>query len=73
MKTWRIPVSWISAAIIEVQAKSLEEAVEIAADHEGKIPLPSDSEYVDASWEVPIEDIEMLRSVYNNNQSDEEQ
>lgn len=73
MKKWRIPVSWVSAAVIEVQAKSLEEAVEIAADPEGKIPLPSDSEYVDASWEVSMDDIDTLRSVYNNNQSDEEQ
>lgn len=73
MKTWRIPVSWVASALIDVQANSLSEAMHIAEDSEGKLPLPNDSEYVDGSWEVSMEDIETLRSVYNNNQSDEEQ
>ena len=71
MKTWRIPVSWLVCAVIEVQANSLSEALDIATDEEGKIPLPDNPEYVDGSWEVYMDDIDALRSVYNNNQSDE--
>lgn len=73
MKTWRIPVSWVVCAVAEVQANSLAEALCIVNDDDGGVPFPEDSEYVDGSWEVPVDDMETLRSVYNNDQSDEEQ
>jgi hypothetical protein len=45
---YKIPVSWTAVAIVEVDATSLEEAIEKAQD----APLPKESEYLDGSFEV---------------------
>lgn len=47
---WKIPVTWEMCACIEVEADTLEEAMKVAEDPDGKIPLPSDGSYVDGSW-----------------------
>ena len=47
---WKIPVTWEMCAYIKVEAATLEEAMKIAEDPDGKIPLPSDGSYVDGSW-----------------------
>jgi hypothetical protein len=47
-KTYRIPVSWSVMATIEVEAKSLAEAIEEADNR----ALPTDPEYIDGSFEV---------------------
>ncbi len=72
MKTWKIPVTWEVYGTVEVEADMLEDAIDIARDDEGVIPLPDDSDYVDGSWRVTDEDIEAVRSLYNNNQQDEQ-
>lgn len=48
MKTYKIPVSWTVTAMMEVEAESLESAVDIA----DSMPLPTDTEYVDGSFTV---------------------
>lgn len=48
MKTYRIPVSWTVTATMEIEAESLEEAVLIAEDS----PLPTDSYYVESSFQI---------------------
>lgn len=73
MKIWRIPVCWSVCSTIEVEADSLAEAMHIAADPEGKIPLPDDPHYIDGSWELSSEDIDEVRAFFNHNQNDEEQ
>ena len=50
MKEWRIPVTWEECSVIKVEANTLKEAMEIAYDEKGEIPLPSDGNYVDGSW-----------------------
>lgn len=52
MKKWRIPVCWEVYATIEVEAETLEEAMEIARDDDGQISLPTYNHYVDGSWQV---------------------
>lgn len=47
---WTVPVTWEMYACIQIEADSLEAAMEIAEDREGKIPLPTNGEYVDGSW-----------------------
>lgn len=64
MKTWRIPVGWEVYATIHVEAETLEEAIEIAKDDEGKIPLPTYNHYVDGSWQVNGE-YEYIRDGFN--------
>ena len=72
MKSWRIPVIWQEAGTVVVEANTLEEAIEIARDDDGVIPIPDDGYFVDDSWEVDCDDKDYLREWYNDNQEDEE-
>lgn len=68
--SWRIPVSWEMSGYINVEAETLEEAIEIACNDEGTIPLPDNGDYVDGSWRVVDEDREGIREMYNDGQPD---
>lgn len=70
MKTWKIPVTWEVCGSVEVEANTLEEAIDIARDEGGALPLPDEYDYVNDSWRVSEEDSEAIRSLYNNNQQD---
>ena len=71
MKTWKIPVVWQEMGFVNIEADKLSEAIEIAKDKDGSIPLPDDGYYVEASWEVDCLDEEYIRQCYNDNQEDE--
>lgn len=58
--------------VIEVEADSLDKAIEIAKDYEGIIPLPDNGQYVGDSWKVECVDTNYLRKYYNDNQCDKE-
>lgn len=45
-RTWKVPVTWEMYGVVEVEADTLEEAVELAVEVE---PLPDDAEYIDGS------------------------
>lgn len=70
MLEWEIPVTWEVCAKIKIKANTLEEAMEIARDDEGIIPLPTDTDYVDGSWRLSEEDVDFVRDGYNNGQQD---
>ena len=70
MKTWKIPVCWIMMGTIKVDANTLDEAIEIAIDYDGVIPIPDDGTFLDGSWEVDCFDEDYLRKYYNNGQYD---
>lgn len=73
MKTWKIPVSWTMMGTVTVEAKTLDEAIEIAQDDEGVIPIPDDGgTFMDGTWKVDCFDKDYLRQWYNGNQNDEE-
>ncbi len=67
---WRIPVTWSVCGYVKIPAATLEEAMEIAKDEDGIIPLPDDSDYVDGSWELSETEVENVRELYNSNQQD---
>ncbi len=71
MKTWKISVTWEVCAFVEVEAKTLVEAMQIARDEEGKIPLPTEPEYVDGSWNLSETNEDYIREWYNDNQEDD--
>ncbi len=71
MKTWKIPVTWEVCAFVKVEAKTLVEAMQIARDEEGKIPLPTEPEYVDGSWNLSETNEDYIREWYNDNQEDD--
>lgn len=66
MKKFKVPVTWEVYATIEVEAETLEEAMKIAEDEDGEIPLPTQTEYVDGSWRVNVDSLEEL-ALYNQN------
>ena len=72
MKTWKIPIVWQEMGVVEVEADTLAEAIEIARDDDGIIPIPDNGEFLDGTWEVDCEDEDYLREWYNDNQEDEE-
>lgn len=72
MKSWRIPVVWQEMGIVEVKADTLEEAIEIARDDDGVIPILDNGEFIYGSWEVDCDDEDYLREWYNDNQEDDE-
>ena len=71
MKTWKIPVVWQEMGVIKVEANTLDEAIEIARDDDGVIPIPDNGSFLDGSWEVDCDDEDYLREWYNDNQEDE--
>ena len=68
MKTWFIPVTWEVCGKVSVKADTLKEAMAIARDEAGEIPLPEESEYVDGSWQLSSEDESYIRCCFNNSQ-----
>lgn len=72
MKTWTIPVCWTMMGTVNVDANTLDEAIEIAKDDAGIIPIPDDRGiFMDGTWEVDCTDIDYLRKWYNRNQMDD--
>ena len=67
---WTIPVTWEMCGKVKVRAATIEEAMEIAKDEDGVIPLPDDADYVDSSWQLTYSDAEEVRELYNSNQQD---
>jgi len=51
MKKYKIAVDWEMYGEIEIEADSLEEAIQIAIEDNPSIPLP-EGEYIDGSWKV---------------------
>ena len=73
MKTWIIPVVWTMMGTVTVEANTLDEAIEIAKDENGVIPIPEDADFMNGTWEVDCFDIDYLREWYNNNQEDDKE
>ena len=55
--------------MVEIQAPTLEKAIEIARPDDS-IELPY-GEYVDGSFDVTVDDDELIRECYNKGQQDE--
>lgn len=73
MKTWKIPVVWTMMGMITVEANTLKEAINIAQDEDGVIPLPDNEDFLDGSWEVDCFDENYLREWYNDKQEDDKE
>lgn len=71
MAKWKIPVTWEVCSTIDVEADTLADAIEIARDEDGEIPLPVFPDYVDGSWRLSSDNEEYIREGFNDNQPDE--
>lgn len=69
MKEWSIPVSWEVCGMVKIKANTLEKAIHIAV-HDDSIELPY-GEYVDGSFDVTVDDDELIREAYNAGQKDD--
>lgn len=69
MKLWAIPVSWEVAGVAMIPGNTLEEAIQ-AAKHDDSVELPS-GEYVDGSFDVTVDDDDLIRNFYNHGQQDD--
>ena len=69
MKLWAIPVSWEVAGIAMIPGDTLEEAIQ-TAKHDDSVELP-DGEYVDGSFDVTVDDDDLIREYYNHGQPDD--
>lgn len=65
MKNWNVPVTWEMCGIVSVPAETLSQAMEIARDEDGDIPLPAECSYVDGSWSLSSDD-EGVVAAYQN-------
>lgn len=45
VKTWKIPVVWTMMSVVTVEANTLKEAIDIAQDDDGVIPLPDNGDF----------------------------
>lgn len=60
-KTWKIPVTWEVCGEVDIEANSLEEAVEIFKEKMDEISLPEQSFYVDDSFKLTTDNIEEIK------------
>ena len=63
MKKYKIPVTYEVWGIVEVEAKSLEEALKYFDENEDIIELPINPEYIDGSFKREEDEI----CEFNNN------
>lgn len=59
--TYKLPVTWEVYDTVEIEATSLEEAVEIFEETKDDIELPNNPEYVDGSFQLSDSDIDFLK------------
>lgn len=59
-----IPVIWEMCGMVQVEANSLEEAIAEFHRVEDDLPLPESSDYVDGSFVISTEDVDILQA-YN--------
>lgn len=68
-KKWRIPVKWTVESIAEVEADSLNEAMDILASRsELEFSIPEEENVVDAGFNT---DIDEVRELFNGGQEDD--
>ena len=71
MKEWTIPVTWEVCGKVKVEANTLAEALQYVKEDPDDMPLPTESDYVDGSFAPSMDEIEEIRDLYNDGESDE--
>lgn len=66
---WIVPVTWEACGFIKVRAESAEEACKKVHEDTDDYPLPYQSEYVDASFDISgsIEEATEMSKIYTSN------
>ena len=66
MSKWIVPVTWEASGFIEVEADTAIDACQLVHDNPDNYPLPRESEYVDASFDISgsVEEAAVLSEIY---------
>lgn len=56
----KLPVEWACCGFVDIEADSIEEAMAIFNKTNDNIELPSDFEYVDGSFQIGSDDIDLI-------------
>ena len=60
MAKFKLPVTWEMCGTVEVEAESLEAAVDYFNENSDNIPLPKECHYVNASFALSCNEIDYL-------------
>lgn len=63
MSKQRIAVTWEMSGYIEVEADSVEDAMDKVMENPDDFSLPTDGEYVDGSFWVSTEDVDEMKII----------
>lgn len=64
MSKQRIAVTWGMCGYIDIEADSVEDAMEFVRDHPDECPLPEDGgDYIDGSFQLSTEDAEEMELI----------
>ena len=61
----KLAVTWEMCGYVDVEADTLEEAMEKFYDECDYIKLPSDGEYVDGSFQLSTDDVDEMEAMIN--------
>ena len=61
----KLAVTWEMCGYVDVEADTLEEAMEKFYDECDYIKLPSDGEYVDGSFQLSTDDVDEMEAMVN--------
>lgn len=65
MAKYKIPVEWSMCGMVEIEASSLDEAINIFDETIDDIPLPTDPDYIDDSFKRCSQDTGKLEDDIN--------
>lgn len=65
INTYKLPVTWEVYDIVEIEATSLEEAIEIFEEAKNDMELPDEPKYVEDSFQLSTTEMEELK-LFNN-------
>ncbi len=61
----KLAVTWEMCGYVDVEADTLEEAMEKFYDECDYIKLPSDGEYIDGSFQLSTDDVDEMEAMVN--------
>lgn len=66
MEKFYLPVTWEECGVVEVEANSLEEAIEYFKENSCDIETPHEAHYVDGSFCLSTEAVEELEFMHED-------
>lgn len=65
VKIMKVAVTWEVCGYVDIEAETMEEAMEKFSKDSETIPLPTDFEYVDGSFQLSSNDVEEMEAMAN--------